>query len=69
LEADLVFTTPATILKGTTPMRKRFVDAITGYYRKWQEKSEGERLVLVIQYLTVLTMVLGLIRSLFQHIG
>jgi hypothetical protein len=50
-------------------MRKKLSKAIVGYYRRWQAKSEGERLVLVIQYLTVLTLASGLFHSLSQHIG
>ncbi|HEX2859518.1 MAG TPA: hypothetical protein VHP58_04930 [Alphaproteobacteria bacterium] len=50
-------------------MRKKFADTIAGYYRRWQGKSEGERLVLAIQYLTVLTMATQLLRLLFQQMG
>jgi hypothetical protein len=31
-------------------MRKKLAEAIAGYCRKWREKSEAERLVLIIQY-------------------
>jgi hypothetical protein len=50
-------------------MRRKIAEAIAGYYRKWREKSEGERLVLIIQYLTVLTMAASIIRSLFSYIS
>jgi hypothetical protein len=41
-------------------MRKKLADAIKGWAQRWQRRSEEEKLTLIIQYLTVLTMLLGL---------
>jgi hypothetical protein len=41
-------------------MRTKFAKAIYAWKRRWQGKNEDEKLALIVQYLTVLTMILGL---------